>query len=76
LLKKSIAPKDHPAAVVGEAIKSVGALGEKELLGAEKALNEFRDSIKGKRDTSPPSRSKQAMEEEFVPVVSCLLPRQ
>jgi len=69
LLKKSIA-KDHPAAIVGEAIKSAGAIGEKELLGAEKALKEFRDGIKGKSESSPTRNNKQAMDEEFVPVVS------
>lgn len=70
-MKKSIA-KDHPAAIVNEAINTVGIIGEKELLGAEKALSEFRNGITGKAERSPSRNNKQAMEEEFVPVVSLL----
>lgn len=45
------------------------SIGEKELLGAEKALNEFKEGLKGKSDSKDAKGKQQAIEEEFVPVV-------
>lgn len=67
-MHKKTLSKDGAAAIVGEAIKSV-SLGEKELLGAEKALNDFRDGVKKKLEDKK-AQGSTAMEEEFVPVVS------
>lgn len=70
LLKKSVVKGQQASnAIVGEAVKSI-AKAEKELLGAEKALRDFRAGIKDRPDESPTPGGKQAMEEEFVPVVS------
>lgn len=67
LLKKTVSRDQHSTgAIVSDALKTVH-LGEKELLGAEKALNEFRNGIKGKSEEK--SKSDQAIEEEFLPVV-------
>jgi hypothetical protein len=76
LLKKSVSKGQHlNGPVVSEAIKTT-ALGEKELLGAEKALRDFRATVPGRghdRQTSEGKQAEQALEEEFVPVVSLVM---
>lgn len=67
LLKKTVSRDQHnTGAIVAEAVKAVN-VAEKELLGAEKALHEFRNSVKKRHEDR--SKQDEAVEEEFLPVV-------